>query len=455
MARLTDSTHSLSRIHSYSSSFIATRVQISMTSPLPSRNKLGDGGKKDSLQSALQHSRTSPDIRYQTASSEEPYVCEECVRLTTVLECEREELEMLRAQVKDLDKLTTTLQFTENQTLLSLRAMKHDPVRESLLMVDRSRQSVVDATMKTEGILGHIMPGEVYRTLEDNLELVSDEDRRNAAPLVLPEPKVPRMLVIENGFQDKKIDGGEESANILGGNVLFETKDSSYIIPHANETPEELAYYGVHLVPIGSLVSFQTPQVVPYTKMVVGERYVENYLLNEDLGGGFYLEYHSCPHYHQPLNDKAKGWLILGKFTEDERHIRLSAFKIPFGYGIYMPPTVLHCDAYLTGEYLVAYTAAKEFKTGIFRTKNMEVTSIRVWCEWSQKMWGLENEFKRSFFNASDKSAGEGPAGCARSLRESVQGARQRQNSTEYHNFDMKEIIEQIQSTDDYGNSRE
>lgn len=431
-----------------------------MTSPLPSCTKLGDGGKKaDTLRSVIQHGRSSHyDIRNQTASSEEPYVCKECVRLTTLLECEREELEMLRAQVKDLDKLTTTLQFTESQTLLSLRAMKHDSVRESLLMVDRSRQSVVGATMKTEGILGHIMPGEVYRTLEDNLELVNDEDRRNTAPLVLPEPRVPRMLVIENGFQDKKIDGGEESANVLGGNVLFETKDSSYIIPHANETPEELAYYGVHLVPIGSLVSFQTPQVVPYTKMVVGERYVENYLLNEDLGGGFYIEYHSCPHYHQPLNDKAKGWLILGKFTEDKKHIRLSAFKIPFGYGIYMPPNVLHCDAYLTGEYLVAYTAAKEFKTGIFRTKQMEVTSIRIWCEWSQKMWGLDNELRRSFFNASDKPPAlcEGPNNvCVRSLRESVQDASHRQNSTDFHNFDMKEVIEQIQSSDDYGNSRE
>lgn len=179
--------------------------------------------------------------------------------------------------------------------------------------------------------------------------------------------------------------------------------------------------------------------------MIIGERYVENYLLNEDFGGGFYIEYHSCPHYHQPLDEKSKGWLILGKFTDDEKHVRLSAFKISFGYGVYMPPNVLHCDAFLTGNYLVAYTAAKEYKTGVFLTKEKEITSIRIWCKFSQKIWGLEKR-RKSFLDEPDRGhrrSGSQASGynADGGLQENLQHRWHRQNSTEYHNFDMKGLL--------------
>jgi hypothetical protein len=391
-------------------------------------------------------SKPSVDITPGPLPGDADYVCDRCTQLTTILEDERAHVEALRKQVDQLAHVNSTLEFNEQQALLSLRAMKHEEVSERKLMVDRFRNSIMGATMKTEGILGRILPGEVYRTQPDDLEQVSDEERMLVEPLVLPQPVVPRMLVIENGFKNDApviIAEGNPNGNKLGGNVPFVTRDAAYIVPHANETPEEFAYYGAHLMPVGSAIQFQTPQVVPYMKMVIGERYVENYLLNEDFGGGFYIEYHSCPHYHQPLNAEAKGWLILGKFTDDKGHIRLSAFKIPFGYGVYMPPNILHCDAFLTGDYLVAYTAAKEYKTGIFRHGGTDqLTNIRIWDEFSQKTWGLETNRRKSFIVAPRDSSAPRKEGL---LRESFHDRRHRQNSTEYHNFNMQELLENAQ----------
>lgn len=321
------------------------------------------------------------------------------------LDCARWE-----AEHNDLKQKYKNLAYLESVQHKSMAAMEHS-IPDNL-MVDRSVADVDEATMKTDGIVGYIKPGEVYRVTDRLLEQVSDEERQDTGPLVLPEPTTPPMLVIENGFQDDKTaDFGESSSNILGGNTLFITKDPSYIIPRAFESPSNYAYYGAHLVKIGSKLMFETPQIVPVTIMTVGKRYIENYLLNADRGGGFYFEYHDCPHYHQPISPESGGWLLLGKFTESKNHIRITGFKIPPGHGVYMPPGVLHCDAYLRGEYLVAYTAAKHFKTGLFRTTDMQLTKVRVWCENTQNMWSLGHEDsghyvkKRAFFKQEPEPA--------------------------------------------------
>jgi hypothetical protein len=56
----------------------------------------------------------------------------------------------------------------------------------------------------------------------------------------------------------------------------------------------------------------------------------------------------------------------------------MTAFKIPFGYGLYMPPNVIHCDSFLTGRFLIAYTNAKNFTTGILRTTTGDVTQVNI-----------------------------------------------------------------------------
>jgi hypothetical protein len=50
-------------------------------------------------------------------------------------------------------------------------------------------------------------------------------------------------------------------------------------------------------------------------------RYVETYLLHDERGGGFFIEYHDCPHFHQPLDEEASGWMTLAKFSEDKEQV--------------------------------------------------------------------------------------------------------------------------------------
>ena len=173
-----------------------------------------------------------------------------------------------------------------SQALQSFRGMQNLKVPERTLKVHRIN-SDKNSFMKTGGYLGQIVPGGLYRILEDNLEQVR-QDEVWETPAALPDPHVPRMLVIENGFQEEEeIPGKRKHPNVLGDSVVFRTKKSSYTIPRSRSTAEEFAYYGVYLLSVGSSVEFDTNQVIPYRKMMVGERYVENYLLKEEYGGGY------------------------------------------------------------------------------------------------------------------------------------------------------------------------
>jgi hypothetical protein len=41
----------------------------------------------------------------------------------------------------------------------------------------------------------------------------------------------------------------------------------------------------------------------------------------------------------------------------------MTAFSIPFGKAIYIPPNTYHCDACLIGDYNVIYTITGNYKT--------------------------------------------------------------------------------------------
>jgi len=105
--------------------------------------------------------------------------------------------------------------------------------------------------------------------------------------------------------------------------------------------------------------------------MNIGKSYEDDYLKIENLGGGSYIEYHDRHHFHLPLDSKAEGHMIIGCIKD--RKYTLSANKIPFGYGIYTPPNLLHPDAYLTGRYIIVYSVAKHFLTVLLKPKTMRL----------------------------------------------------------------------------------
>lgn len=68
--------------------------------------------------------------------------------------------------------------------------------------------------------------------------------------------------------------------------------------------------------------------------------------------------------------------MIIGHSLGDE--YMLSAFEIPFGYGIYTPPNLLHADAFLIGNFLVVYSVTDQFSTVIFRSRNQQLVDLGI-----------------------------------------------------------------------------
>ena len=239
-------------------------------------------------------------------------------------------------------------------------------------VVDRSGASE-DAFMRAEHFLGHVHPDQTYLVSWDGM--VYDPD---AAAEPLPSPVEPPHTILD-GEWDSEIDLTIADASILGGNgryVLPEGCDKLGI-RKAEATPGHLAYYDCHLVPVGGPVTFQANAPLPVTVTSVGQTYSVDYLQDAKHDGGEYLEVHDRPHFHMPLDEEAGGHLFIGKIDECGAR-RISAFRIPFGYGILMAPWAIHADSHLIGRYMVIYSATKNFSTVIIRKSGGELANIVV-----------------------------------------------------------------------------
>ncbi len=232
------------------------------------------------------------------------------------------------------------------------------------LIVDR-RGTSAEAFMVTDDIIGHVVPGESYRLTLDGLEPTD----------LAPTPssciaQTPPHVTIAGAWADV---GETEAinANILGGFGSFNlaTADTTLAIPEAPATPEMLAYYGANLVAVGDVLCLEASGNLPVTVTSVGPRYVDDYVMVEGLGDGFYIEVHDRPHLHMPMDEDAGGHLVFGKKRDDGRY-NLSAFRIPFGHAVVMSPYIIHTDACLVGRFLVIYSITKDFSTVILRASS-------------------------------------------------------------------------------------
>lgn len=230
-----------------------------------------------------------------------------------------------------------------------------------VLMVNRQGDSE-NAYMRTENFLGHVEPDRSYR-----LTLAGFAEAEGEEPAPLPESVEPPHCIL-NGTWNEAVDLTIRDANILGGNgrYILPEGEEELVVPVAPATAEHLAYYGSQLLKLGEVTRFVSRDNLPVTITSVGRDYPEGYLLRPEKGGGAYLEVHDRPHFHMPLEEDAGGYLIIGKRDADGVQ-RVSAFQVPFGYGIHMAPWAIHSDAYLVGRYMVIYSATPEFSTVILR----------------------------------------------------------------------------------------
>ena len=239
------------------------------------------------------------------------------------------------------------------------------------LMVNR-RGNTDKAFMLTEDFIGHVAPGENYHLHFDGFKTAS----HHPAMPSLPEPTTPPYKTL-HGQWISDIDLTIGDANILGGNgrYILDEEEQELAIPVVKSTPENMAFYGCHLIKSGDPVSFGCDNDLPVTIVNIGDDYVEEYLLDANQGGGAYLEVHDRPHFHMPLTPESGGYLILGKEDEGGQRL-LSAFKVPYGYGVYMAPWTIHSDAHLVGRYMVVYSVTPEFSTVIIRKSTGEPAKV-------------------------------------------------------------------------------
>ncbi|WP_261843958.1 hypothetical protein [Aliamphritea ceti] len=260
----------------------------------------------------------------------------------------------------------------QNDVLAGLRALPEDLQKDvPVLMVNRIGNTD-QAYMRTENFLGYAAPDEVYQLTMEGMITAAD---MQVQPM--PEAVKPPSLELTGDWQSE-VDLTIDDANILGGNgrYLLPKGDETLDIPVAETTAEHLAYYNSYLVPVGEALSFKSSGNLPVTVTAVGEDYAEEYLLDPAQGGGAYLEVHDRPHFHMPLDETAGGYLIIGKRNADGKD-EVSAFQVPFGYGLHMGPWAIHADAYLVGRYMVIYSATSEFSTVILRKSCGELAKVR------------------------------------------------------------------------------
>ena len=240
------------------------------------------------------------------------------------------------------------------------------------LMVDRIGSSQ-SARMVTNGIVGFVEPNKIYQLTHGSLSPV-----KHGHVKVLPEAISP-PLKESVGIWSSTVEHICGVSNILGGNGSYqlEEQDNELIIPIAETTAEHLSFYNCRLIKENEFITFESSESLPVFTMEIGKDYIEDYLMNPEAGGGAYLEVHDKPHLHMPLNSKASGHLIIGRKIHQGKRI-FSAFEIPFGYAVYMPPWTIHSDAQLTGKYMVIYSVASKFSTVTVRKHNMDTAAIRL-----------------------------------------------------------------------------
>lgn len=140
------------------------------------------------------------------------------------------------------------------------------------------------------------------------------------------------------------------SANTFGGMGALLVPDG-FRIPTVTATRENVRHYGLQLIENKEVfaVSSDEFQIVmmryDYTK-----DYKKDFLMQKFGGGGIFVETHNFPHVHVPLSEECGGYIVIGKKVADSEY-NFTAFRIPYGYGLYTPSCTIHGDGTLVGEY--------------------------------------------------------------------------------------------------------
>jgi hypothetical protein len=234
-----------------------------------------------------------------------------------------------------------------------------------------------DSFMVTTNIIDEISPNYIYKVTSNGLMLDNHKELDDSLHNIYTT--IPEYYEYEGKWlKDSLINLNNSTniANILGEFCKFEIDLDAMQIPIQDATKNNLLYYGCKLLKIDDTIKFNTEDNLPLSIISVGKNYVNDYILQEEYGGGMYLEYHKNPHFHMPINESASGGIVLAKQNGDSYHI--SCFKIPFGYATYIPPYTIHNDCFLIGDYYVIYSKSEPFSTCLLRNLENKIINVSL-----------------------------------------------------------------------------
>ena len=252
-----------------------------------------------------------------------------------------------------------------NDNLKNIRNLSPNILKNLNKLIVNRVGCTKDACMITKDIINFVSPNHTYRFESDiTLHLVEALSENKVSMDVLSPP---RHAVI-TGTWNSNESIVNPNANILGGmGMLILDEHQSLQIPVITATAENLAFYNARLLSFGDTLCFETQQDLPLTEMMIGNDYVDHFLSHEQQGGGEYIEHHVEPHFWAPKHGNCGGHILLGRYEQGKFYF--TGFSIPFGHAVYLSPHILHSDAYLIGDYLVAYTVTETYSTVLFRDK--------------------------------------------------------------------------------------
>lgn len=244
----------------------------------------------------------------------------------------------------------------------------------SRLIVNRTGNHK-ESFMITRDIIDGIKPKQTYQFIDHPVPKLIATTVKEPVPNYVADIRLPKHAVFRGDWYDTATSIGTD-ANILGGvGTLMIQGEEIISVPVVPANHADLAFYHARLLTAGSVITFETQEILPLTEVSVGQHYVEHYLAHTDLGGGEYIEYHDQPHFWAPQNAQAGGHILLGR--QEGAYFYFTAFYIPLGSAVYVSPYTLHSDAYLIGDYLVVYALSEHFSTVLLRDKHKNVQRLQ------------------------------------------------------------------------------
>jgi hypothetical protein len=230
-----------------------------------------------------------------------------------------------------------------------------------------------DSYMITTDLID-IFPKQCTILFNNNTIKCTDTKNYIEIPKILYQ-ETPNFIIVEGNFVLNTNDSNYVSKNnILGNNSIFYTKMNVIEIPIIKCTSELLQFFGCTIISNGDILKLNNHIEMPFFKIKIGKNYKNGFLIQQDLGEGFYIETHDTPHIHQPINNDAEGYLVLS--NRQDNMLLLSKVRIPYGQAIYIPPNTYHNDSLLIGDYNVLYTKTNNYQTYIFTTLDNKIVNI-------------------------------------------------------------------------------